>query len=502
MEPGLTIDIKIVANGPWGATPLPGSEIRLRGATVGITNSQGLSVVSPEGPLPVSLRVESPAQGDALDLNIQNAAETKVVAKFSDNLKNGWNQWRVYPLSGKSGALESIPTTSLAAIETSLYRDTQAIREPIELERFSSLPAGSIALLPVTEQSEKRVTLTLYAVDSTGILASSSPAQVKSPLLADAWISACDEAKSSLLSRLPWPGSVKSAKKGMLSLAINGKYVHVNDLVTIASEKGHLTARIISTTGGNIEARLEGTDGTKDESNKLMGAVVRKILPPANQASIEAGFLATLKPIAFDRAEIRLAKKYLAENNPQEALKALSTAEKSGVSNILVRQMKATISQESGEVTAVVHELYDILRLATDGGLTFATLVTEANLIRAQTESLPVITGDIDLIKRYDELAQRAIGITTDLESRFASRLSDSSIAATLNYTRLVATRKGAECAGDEVTLATLGSQWDDFEKSLPADKLQKTDRVTWSRVVSSERSRVSLTSDQDKRSL
>ncbi|MEI6398850.1 MAG: hypothetical protein WCO71_08780, partial [Pseudomonadota bacterium] len=191
-----------------------------------------------------------------------------------------------------------------------------------------------------------------------------------------------------------------------------------------------------------------------------------------------------------------------AENNPDAALKALSNAEITGTSNILVEQMMAAISQGKSDSVAVVHDLYDILRLTTASGLTFATLVTEANLIRAQTDALLVIAGNSDLINRLDELVQRALVIKIDLQSKFTSRLSDSSIIATLIYTRLVASRKKAECEGDEVTLATLGSQWDDFEKSLPAGKLQKIEHDIWSRTISRERARVSMVPVNDKKSL
>lgn len=502
MEPGLTIDIKSVANGPWSSSALPGAEVRLRGATVGITNAQGLAVISPENILPVTLRVESPLGDDAVELSVSNATEAKVLARFSSDSKDGWNQWRMFRLHEIGDVSDNIPTASYMALETSLYRDSPAVKENLDVSQFSRLPTGTLALLPVTELSDNRVSLSLYALDSSGVLAVSKPALVKSPFLAEAWASAGDEVKESLLSQLPWPGAVSSANKGLISVAMNPKYVHINDVITIDADNGKLAGKVVSIAGKHIAVRLADIAGSSRDNRKIIGAPARKIIPLEPKLAHQTALLSMLKPVIFDRPEIRLAKKYLAENNPDAALKALSNAEITGTSNILVEQMMAAISQGKSESVAVVHDLYDILRLTTASGLTFATLVTEANLIRAQTDALLVIAGNSDLINRLDELGQRALVIKTDLQSKFTSRLSDSSIIATLIYTRLVASRKKAECEGDEVTLATLGSQWDDFEKSLPAGKLQKIEHDIWSRTISRERARVSMVPVNDKKSL
>jgi hypothetical protein len=164
--------------------------------------------------------------------------------------------------------------------------------------------------------------------------------------------------------------------------------------------------------------------------------------------------------------------------------------------------MRAAISQDQGEISDVFHELYEMLHLTATNELTFASLIIETNLLRAKSESLSVINGDAELIKIFDEITQRTNDIRSELEKIFQSRLSVSNVAATLTYTRLVATRKKAECEGDEVTLATLTSQWDEIEKILSVDKLQKTERAGWSRAVAGERARVALTPDLDKKSM
>ena len=502
MEPGLTIDIKSVANGPWNSKPLPGAEIRLRGATVGITNVQGLAVFSPENGLPVSLRVESPLKGDVVELNVTNSDDANVLAKFSNNFRDGWTELRILPLHEKADVASNIPASTLTAIEASLSRESPAVKEFQGITRLTSLPAGALALLPVAEQSEKHVTLTLHAIDSSGVLASSGPIPVKSPLLAESWASATDEAKKSLSGRLPWPGTVTSIKNGVLSLAVNPKSIRVNDRVLISTDSRKLTATVTSVVAETIHARLDGYDGSVAVNGNIIGSVAAKIVPPNQKMAADVSTLATLKPVLIEDPGIRFAKKFLSENSPLEALNALSISGKSVASNILIRQMRASISQDMGETSAVIHELYDILGFATSSNLTFAALVTEANLLRAQTESMPVIARDSELAKRFEELAREALCIKSDLESRFMSRLAETNIIATLNYTHLGATRKKAESEGDEVTLATLGSQWDDFEKSLPLDNLKKPERISWSRVVSNERARVSLTSDLDRKSM
>ena len=502
MEPGLNITIKSVEASPWHSKALPGAEIRLRGATVGVTNSQGLAVIIPENIIPITLRIDSPLHDDTQDISVAKASDANVLVRFSDHSQRGWNQWRILPFHLKGDVAESILTTKFQAALDQLRQDPQAEIETKDVQQFSAFPTGTISLIPIIEQIDGHYNFSLYAADSNGILAASSPVLIKSPQLAETWATAGIDAKKSLLAKLPWPGTIRSITRDIALISMETKYIHKDDQITIESENGPKTAKVTLVARDHIAAKIINNDEKKSQNAELVGRVAKKITPTDIKFPAQPTWAAMLKPLIIEGPEIQLAKKYLAENDKNSALKALSNIPDTEPNFILAAQMKATIFESAGDHTATAQELHRILRLTISKGLTYAATVAETNLMRLQIESLPVIPGDLQLIKRIEDIAQRAPAVKKEIQSNFPGNPNLPDIITTLDYTRLVATRKKAECEGDEVTLATLGSEWDDLERSLQISKEQKFDRSIWSHTISSERAKVSLVPVSDKKSM
>ena len=126
-----------------------------------------------------------------------------------------------------------------------------------------------------------------------------------------------------------------------------------------------------------------------------------------------------------------------------------------------------------------------------DGQEFFAEL-SEANILRMQAQSLPVIEKEPALGERLSYLAHRADAIYASIKN------PNPQLALTLQYTKLVATRKKAECEDDIVTLASLSSQLNLLESLVHQLAGEARDKDAWSALIKTEKSKISMTASDD----
>lgn len=191
---------------------------------------------------------------------------------------------------------------------------------------------------------------------------------------------------------------------------------------------------------------------------------------------------------------LRLAVKYFAENSPREALKELAKiASKVGLEfeDPQITQLRATIFHATGQLTDSLHNLQKILELAANLGQKNAVLTTEANILRTQIEALVVVPGDQSVARRFEELAKESENIKNEL-SHLGKLTGKNSVM--LEYTKLLALRKKAECDEDLVALATQSGVWTSFQTLIDGQKWTGQEESLWKRITNGELAKIAIT--------
>ena len=282
-----------------------------------------------------------------------------------------------------------------------------------------------------------------------------------------------------------------NAESAKLKLAADSEVFKRGDKIVISTSEGPLSANITGVSGHIANADL--TDLEKklipDKIWKINGATAAKVptLKTASVDNADATDIESLRVITRTNRAIQLALKFHAENNATEALKLLGQLPASTSLDIPALQSGAEIYQSIGEMPSLESTLFKILKISANEGHAAATLISEANILKIQAESIQSIPGDKNLSGRLSEIISRLTSVNNELSTAFKT---DEPV---LEYTRLMSIRKKAECDDDVITIGTMGAAWDSFESALNRRSGTESDRKIWGKLIARERSKATL---------
>jgi hypothetical protein len=501
MTQGSSLDARISLASPFETKPAAGFYVKIRNQNRNAVTSDSAGFVSipVDSKFPFEVDITHASTGTSVRRKVQDAKDLDLNVTVSDGSTEGWTKLFRYPIhlshdvSKESGLLDFELLDS--ALQNKFKNEilTESVRS------HANLSSNALALLPNVRKGNQALELGIIAITSKGKIAESIYTTLPlSSVTEDQWLRAYDSALRNLYAKLPWPGTVAAVKNRELDIAIKGEFIDKSDRISVETPHGPMSASIkkISPKGARISLDA-ASHLTAEDLSKLIGNKVQKIVHGAS--SIEDNLtneLGTLVSIKSEHKGRRLARKYLAESNPDEAIKILTASLDESTSSLSDLEFIITIENQRGKSDGILQALQKMAALATKLGKTDLLPLIETNIQLVQVENLPAIQGDRNIANRFAEIEQNANG----LKSRLPNTFTSSQQAIALSYIILTAQQKAAESNDDLLKLAAMSDAWSDFEKNLgPTEDLPQQ---AWRTCAGRQKDRTSMGSQDDNRSL
>jgi hypothetical protein len=497
LQLGSKIAIRVTQQTPWSSRPLAGVEVRLSGASRGTTNADGLALVEIGAKSSGSIELADPQSGENLSIPVKDISSMDAInIHFSDAKQLGWRRKVLLPIYGTSSVKGMEPT----------HFSQPMLAEALNLAPTNGRSQGSDAkqnrglleILPIVHHNHSQYQIIFQAILQQDVIAQSNPIPVTSTDLKSSWTLAATRAYKDLNDKIIAPAIVTKASNHELWLKSAGnipKNGTVIDLVPngiVLQEKSRLQAKVTSASEGVLRATVlqNSHDDIKIHPWQLIGAVAM----PA-EGLINAPSTITFNDLTRlntpDRS-ILLARKYLAENNMSEALKVLEQNSANLGDVRSRRKMRSDIYLTMGDMTSVLREQVLMMKDAVEQGQPSAASVSEANILRIQAQNSPVIVNESSLADALSYVISRTESLLAEAKN------SSPELMLSLQYTKLLATRKKAECEDDLVALAALSSDLNRLETLL--DQMNGTTdlRKSWRPLLDAEKSKISMSTAAD----
>ncbi len=501
LDAGRSFDFRTVAVSPWSQKPLASVLIRSRGVIVGTSNDQGIAVVNFVGALPATLDLEAPTPKGTVQASISAEHDNAILVRFPEPSQRLWPTNLMYPLHVDASVAASSDFADLSMTEAALAEASNAQRSTLLPANWHDLPDDAIAYLPVLRGVATKFALQVVAFTNQGTIATSDPIALDSPRLKASWQNTAAFAMKSLRENLPWRGLVTSVSGRSIEVAISTENLKAGDRLMVESGKGSLGAKVIAVQKDKVLGEI--LSDTFAGEWDTVGAISYKANTQSDSLAKFTTELDSLNLASRGSPRLRLAQKYFEENNPREALSALAKIAPQGdleFEDPQITQLRAAIFHGTGQLTDSLHNLQRILELTATLGQKTSALTTEANILRIQIEALIVVPGDQSVANRFDELAKGSENIKNEFLrlGKLAGRTS-----AILEYSKLLALRKKAECDEDLVALATQYGVWTSFEnlidQLIDQQKWNGKEKNIWKRITNGELARIAITKENLK---
>lgn len=240
----------------------------------------------------------------------------------------------------------------------------------------------------------------------------------------------------------------------------------------------------------DVASHLSSTD-----LQKLIGSRAEKIIYVADAANkFDENEITNLVSIKTEHKARRLAKKYLAESNPEEAVQILLSSVNTEDPSLDDLQLAASIENSRGKTDKLLSILQIMLNHAAKHNLNGAIPIIEANILLVQVESMLPLEGESSAAERFLEIKS----IAQQLKSEISPALQTTPEAIALSYIILTAQQKAAESKADLLALATMADAWKVFENSLGSNSDLANVKI-WKTYASRQKDRSSLDSANEK---
>jgi hypothetical protein len=500
MQTGENIVVHATKKSAWTTQPLADAEIRLSGASRGKTNSQGVALVDIGNNRSGIIQVTDPNTGDQQNIPIKELhLDESVEANFADTRDLGWKTKIILPPRSTPAMQGGEPPNLSQPPLMIAFREALKLTSSQDDRYNETIPApGVLNILPILHRNENNFQIYLIAIDATGPLRQSAIVDIKSPDLASSWAASAVTAYNDLMGSLMPQGIVTQVSGEKLTVNFAGHPPRQGEQLGISIYPGlyhpnyYLQAKVVDSNQGKLKARIQME--TKFDTSHLpweaVGAAAR--ITRQQEETINLSEILQFKEFSAADRGLILAKKYLAENNPLDALKSLDDNPGHAADMHARNNMKSDIYLALGDISSLQREQTRIMKTSIADGQEFFAELSEANILRMQAQSLPVIEKEPALGERLSYLAHRADAIYASIKD------PNPQLALTLQYTKLVATRKKAECEDDIVTLASLSSQLNLLESLVHQLAGEARDKDAWSALIKTERSKISMTASDD----
>lgn len=503
MEAGSSLDIRAKIVGPFSSKSADKVLVRIKppkqAASTVQTDSNGLATIPIEAKYPIELDLTHATTGHTQKRIIEDSNSLIVDVKFSDASVTGWSQWLRYPIHLSQAALAESGLVDLERLDSTLDQRHKASEQSLNPAEFRTLAPDAVALLPVINKDDKGLRLGLLAIDQKGKITESMFTTLPlSSVTEEQWLAAYDTVVKNLFAKLPWPGTVAAVKNRELEIALNTEFIDKSDRISVETANGPMSASITKITRKGVRVTLDAASHmTARDLLNLIGAKAQKIVHESStKTSADLVDLSNLVSIRTEHRARRLAKKYLAENNPDEAVKILIDSLDEKKPSIDDLELALSIDNARGNTQGVLTTLKKLGTTAIKTGRLELIPIIETNIQLVQVENLPVINGDTNIARRFEEIESKA----KELKNEIASDSEQTPQAIALAYIILTAQQKAAESKDDLMKLATMSEAWGSFEKNL--DSSADTPQKTWRDYAARQKDRSSLGSTRENTSL
>jgi hypothetical protein len=258
-------------------------------------------------------------------------------------------------------------------------------------------------------------------------------------------------------------GFIERVDGNQIHVSIETDAIQIGDSLNIPHDDSNLKAVVLSTQKGKALAKLSTTMSAKNAWQFLGKKVTRPARDASNISSL-VSLLGKIRAKTPESEKIEVAKKHLLENNPRQALRDLAINQSvDHTTRILVLQERANAHLALDEKGLALESLYNALSLAVEHAPEPVINTIRININRVRSETLPILSGDKNLIETLQELDSD----NTRLMDYASAQKGDPIVEATLHYATLLTKQKLAEASLDVASMTTLEQAWGSFLKGL-----------------------------------
>jgi hypothetical protein len=502
LELGRNTVIRVSKRHPWFTRPLSGVRIRMSGNKDTITNHDGLALIDVDARRSETLEIKDNQSGGIVSIPSKDIKDLAYLdINFPDDKNLGWTRTVMLPPHAEAAlkSFENENFTQNTISETLQITSKGAINAATEDATLQDHKNGSLEILPILHNDQNQYQLSLIAFVDGNLNALSKRFTVRSAGLSGSWKSAILQSFSDLKQKITGPGIVTSVFKNDLKISFVENSPNLGDIVEIIPSvltdepRQPIKAKIVQVTGGHVRATILKESREIDSLMpwKLIGSTATT--QKKNDPKIEALMPQQLVELRVPDKNLNLAKKYLAENNPIQALQIINESPANSNTLQAHRQLRSIIYQALGDLTALQHEQILMMKAAIENGHETAALTSEANILTIRAQNTPVIPNDSTIVDSLAYIISRTQAILAQSDEMTPE------LSLHLEYAKFLASRKKAECEHDLVSLASLASDLMDLNAQINQLKDPSSLKNLWGPLLDLEKSKISMASrDED----
>jgi hypothetical protein len=474
LKTGSNYLFRVVKKSTWSLHPIASATVGC-GSANSTTDAQGL----------VALSCDSPTTQGIFSVSVKNSSASREIKSqdldslvvneipFASNEEAYWKNiyssfFRIMP---SAASLTSAPLP-LSEILDSLS-ETSELNGVHLTQNKDNLGLGSLDLVPVISSKAEKYMVAWYRhIKDRQYASLSAEFEISNPSLKSAWKTALTASLQQALTKSPSPAIIIKASQSKIE--VSGK-----QLFDMPSEINFSNLRVASASPENVinfnkiertqtGYKIDLAPESQSQFSKPWNHIGRVVwmTPKQGEHLIDLTPLQSLDPTF---AMIQRARKLMDEGNAEELAKEFSSHEEVANSSQVVA-LRHSFLQQTGKHAELMKDLYKLINESYGNNQIDRAINAEISLLRVQTEIIPVIMHDKDIIEKLSEVIARCDSLKNEMNA------TDALTLVNLKYTALLAARKRAQISDDLVTMATLKSDLDQIMAILQ----QTPDHASW----------------------
>lgn len=465
LEPGQTIDAQLLEASLSDARPISYGTVRGKNG-IRLTSDKNGYIAIPQQAEKIEILTAGPTSTITLPLPTGSEQLWTLRLVLTDTITQP--QYEIYPIHIYRDAITTIKPEFLNYISDAL----KSASTGIELDHWPKYEGfvgqKRIGILPIAENVESGLKLSMLMIDpKSETIISDQIERIR--YSRDDIYAETKNLFSRLATQAPVWGLIENSNENQLKVRIEASRVQEGESLLVKSDSKTLKAIVTSRAKNHVIARVEEKIGA-DLGWKITGAPVFT----ETHGSTKAVDIAELKSrLTLRNPEfypIDLARKHLAEKNPEAAIEELHITDKDTVTiKILKLNESAQAKIQLGDLRGALKLINEATVYALNNKFEKALMILEANSLYIRAHIHPIISADKDILSSLTELSSDVSRLLTPAKQ---GEREDDMLLATLEYTALLLNQKSALVARDTSQLNAVEDSWTNFLSSLKLKKM------------------------------
>lgn len=465
IEPGQTVDAQLIEASLSDARPISYGTVQGKNGARLTSDKNGYITI--------------PQQLERLEILTPNPTST-LSFRLPTGLEQIWTlrlvlgdaitqpQYEIYPIHNYRDAITTIKPEFLNYISDAI----KSASSGVQLDHWPKYEdvAGQkrIGILPIIENAESGLKLSILMIDQkSDAIISEQIEHIK--YSRDDIYAEIKHLFSKLVTRAPVWGLVENSSENQLRVRIDASRLAEGESLLVKSDSKTIKAIVTSRAKNYVIAQPEDKIGA-ELSWKIIGAPVLAKTHDSTKAIEIAELKSRLTVQNPEFYPIYVARKHLAEENPEAAIKELHIADKDAASvKILKLNESAQAKIQLGDLRGALKLTNEAIVHALNNRFPRVAAILEANSLYIRAHIHPIISADKDIISSLSELSSDVSRLLTSFNQK---EREDEIVFATLKYTALLLSQKSAIANQDMRQLTALEGDWANFLSDLKLKKI------------------------------